>query len=243
MCSQTQLTGSGLEFQQGHRKTVPSGVSEDWGEAREKEVSHASLKPCCCSAFSLFNRRLGENSWGRRRRRRRRRCRERQRYSTYTGSETDTYIWSQQGSPEICFCAGGNRVYSQAFCDLKTCPDQKGCPGPCLRERVRWTQSGGWELEGGGHTIKQPCSSTGFGSPDTRGYDLGKTGINMNDVHLLYLCQRSWTSWRDVTRQKIHCDLPHLVGRRKRLFHMFFIQVVICLESQFDQFADIGIFA
>lgn len=96
---------------------------------------------------------------------------------------------------------------------------------------------------GGGHTIKQPCSSTGFGSPDTRGYDLGKTGINMNNVHLLYLCQRSWTSWRDVTRQKIHWDLRHLVGRRKRLFHMLFIQVVICLESQFDQFADSGIFA
>lgn len=35
---------------------------------------------------------------------------------------------------------------------------------------------------------------------------------------MLYLCQRSWTSWCDVRRQKIHCDLPLLFGRRKSYF-------------------------
>lgn len=32
---------------------------------------------------------------------------------------------------------------SQALCRLKARPDQEGCPGPCLGDRVRWTQSGG----------------------------------------------------------------------------------------------------
>lgn len=113
---------------------------------------------------------------------------ERQRYSTYTGSETDTYIWSQQGSPEICFCTGGNRVCSQALCDLKTCPDQKGCPGPCLGETVRWTQSGGWGPEwgvGGGVTWQSSRATLlalAHSRYDTRGYDLGKIGINKNSV-------------------------------------------------------------
>ncbi len=49
------------------------------------------------------------------------------------GGETDTYTWSQQGSPEICFCTGGNRAFSQGVCDLKTSPDRRGCPVPCLR--------------------------------------------------------------------------------------------------------------
>lgn len=96
---------------------------------------------------------------------------ERQRDGTYTGGETDTYIWSQQGSPEICFCAGASRVCSQALCRLKTRPDQEGCPGPCLKDRVRWTQSGGggdgvcgwggWGVWVGGDGSQQLCSSTG----------------------------------------------------------------------------------
>lgn len=49
------------------------------------------------------------------------------------GGETDTYTWSQQGSPEICFCTGGNRAFSEGICDLKTSPDRRGCPVPCLR--------------------------------------------------------------------------------------------------------------
>lgn len=47
--------------------------------------------------------------------------------------ETDTYTWSQQGSPEICFCTGENRAFSQGICDLRTSPDRMGCPVPCLK--------------------------------------------------------------------------------------------------------------
>lgn len=54
-------------------------------------------------------------------------------YHTSAGGETDTYTWSQQGSPEICFCTGGNRAFSRGICDLKTSPDRRGCPVPCLR--------------------------------------------------------------------------------------------------------------
>lgn len=68
------------------------------------------------------------------------------------GSETDTYTWSQQGSPEICFCTGGNRAFSQGICDLRTSPDRRGCPVPCLRGngiRHTHTQRGVWETEKG----------------------------------------------------------------------------------------------
>lgn len=68
----------------------------------------------------------------------------------FAGGETDTYTWSQQGSPEICFCTGGNRVFSQGICDLKASPDRRGCPVPCLRGNgMRQTQSGVWELKRG----------------------------------------------------------------------------------------------
>lgn len=64
------------------------------------------------------------------------------------GVETDTYTWSQQGSPEICFCTGGNRAFSQGVCDLKTSPDRRGCPVPCLRGNgMRQTDSVVWELK------------------------------------------------------------------------------------------------
>lgn len=81
------------------------------------------------------------------------------------GVETDTYTWSQQGSPEICFCTGGNRAFSQGVCDLKTSPDRRGCPVPCLRGNgMRQTECGvGTEEEG--CRIKQWCSTQPASSP------------------------------------------------------------------------------
>lgn len=87
------------------------------------------------------------------------------------GGETDTYTWSQQGSPEIYFCTGGNRAFSQGICDLKTSPDRRGLPAPCLRGNgMRQTQSRVWEVEVGeeGCRIKEQYTASEL-------YQLGST--------------------------------------------------------------------
>lgn len=149
------------------------------------------------------------------------------------GCETDTYTWSQQGSPEICFCTGGNRVFSQGVCDLKTCPDHRVCPVPCLRENgVRQTQSGVWELKWGeglqGKVIVlyrrgitfQWYEDEVIKSDDQNGDSViclteqHASCITCANQHVLlqYLCQKSWTSWCDAMLQKICYDLPLLPG-------------------------------
>lgn len=53
----------------------------------------------------------------------------------------DTYTWYQQESPEICFCTEENRALSEGLWDLRTSPDRRSCPPPCLREKLENSRS------------------------------------------------------------------------------------------------------